>query len=228
MLSLMVCDSVTLVGEISVALEQRRDPARAVQQQAYMKSSMPFYGIPVPQVRGIVREIVKARRPDLTTVEAASRLLWDGAKYREDRYAAIGLTGLPVAKGRLELVGLYEYEARTGAWWDFVDEIAHRIADLHDAHPAETAAQVRQWALADSIWLRRLAILGQLQRKERTDVGLLADVIELNLGSTEFFVNKAIGWALRNYAFTDPDWVRAFVNDHELAPLSRREALKHL
>jgi len=195
-----------LAGEISSALAARRDPVRAVQQQAYMKSAMPFYGIPVPQVRGLVREIAKVRRPDLTTVGAASRALWDGAQYREDRYAAIGLTGLPVAKGRLELVGLYEYEAQTGAWWDFVDEIAHRIADLHDAHPAETATQVRHWALADTFWLRRLAILSQLQRKERTDGGLLTDVIELNLGSTEFFVNKAIGWALRNYAFTDPDW----------------------
>jgi len=220
--------AILLVTEVRAALTGRRDPQRAVQQQAYMKSAMPFYGIPVPQVRSIVQETAKAHQPDLATVEAASRLLWDGAKYREDRYAAIGLTGLPVAKGRLELVGLHEYEAWTGAWWDFVDEIAHRIADLHDAHPAETAAQVRQWAVADTIWLRRLAILSQLQRKQRTELGLLTDVIELNLNSTEFFVNKAIGWALRNYAFTNPDWVRTFVNDHNLTPLSRREALKHL
>jgi len=220
--------ATALVSDVRQALDARRDPARAVQQQAYMKSAMPFYGIPVPQVRAIVQGIGKVRQPDLATVEAASRLLWDAAEYREDRYAAIGLTGLAVAKGRLELLGLYEYEARTGAWWDFVDEIAHRIADLHDAHPAETAVKVRQWAVADTIWLRRLAILGQLQRKQRTDVGLLTDVIELNLGSTEFFVNKAIGWALRNYAFTDPDWVRTFVDGHELTPLSRREALKHL
>jgi len=225
----MASESATdLVAEISGALDARRDPQRALQQQAYMKSAMPFYGISVPQVRAIMQGIGKARQPDLATVAEASRSLWDAAEYREDRYAAIGLTGLAVAKGRLELLGLYEYEARTGAWWDFVDEIAHRIADLHDAHPAEAAAQVREWAVADTIWLRRLAILGQLQRKQRTDVGLLTDVIELNLGSTEFFVNKAIGWALRNYAFTNPDWVRTFVDGHELTPLSRREALKHL
>ncbi|MCL2489436.1 MAG: DNA alkylation repair protein [Propionibacteriaceae bacterium] len=225
----MTIDSAAaLTSEILTTLDGRRDPVRAPQQQAYMKSAMPFYGIPVPQVRDIVRQIAKTHKPDLATVAEASRLLWDGAQYREDRYAAIALTGLSVAKGRLELMELYEYEARTGAWWDFVDEIAHRIADLHDAHPAETATWVRQWAVADTFWLRRLAVLSQLQRRQRTDTELLTEVIEANSASTEFFVAKAIGWALRNYAFTNPGWVRAFVDSHKLAPLSQREALKHV
>jgi len=191
-----------------------------------MKSAMPFYGVPVPQVRSIVRGLAKGF--DLRRIRACSLELWDDAAYREERYAALALTGLRAATGRLELVDLYEHQVRTGAWWDFTDEVAHRIADLHDAHATQTAELVRRWAVADTFWLRRLALLSQLQRHDRTDTALLAELIELNTDQTEFFVAKAIGWALRDYARTDPDWVRTFVDSHDLLPLSRREALKHL
>ena len=142
--------------------------------------------------------------------------------------AATALTALPIARGSLELLPLYEHMAVTGAWWDHVDEVAHRIADLHDAHPDEAAAIVRRWSTSDDLWMRRLSILSQLGRKDRVDRELLADVIEPNLADTEFFIRKAIGWALREVARVDPAWVQDFVDRHELSPLSRREALKHL
>ena len=217
-----------LVRDIRAALIAEADPERGLQQQAYMKSAMPFYGVSMPRVRALTREVARRYSPDLDTVEASSREIWDAATHREERHAALALTGLPVAKGRLQLVPLHEQQVRTGQWWDFTDEIAHRIADLLDAHPAEAAAQVKAWARADTFWLRRLAILSQLQRKQRTDTALLTEVIEVNAADTEFFIRKAIGWALRNYAFTDPDWVRRFVDAHELSPLSQREACKHL
>lgn len=219
--------SVALAGQIREALAGQADPVRAVGQQAYMKSAMPFYGVPVPKARALVRVLSKESAPSLGVVAETSRLMWDDAQFREERYAALALTGLPVAKGRLELVALYEHQVVSGAWWDFTDEIAHRIADLHDAHPVETAAIVRRWACADCFWLRRLAILSQLQRKRRTDTALLAEVIKVNAADAEFFIHKAIGWALRNYAFTDPAWVQVFVNSHDLSRLSRAEALKH-
>jgi 3-methyladenine DNA glycosylase AlkD len=97
-----------------------------------------------------------------------------------------------------------------------------------DTHPAQTAARIRAWSTDDNLWLRRVAILGQLGRRDRVDLALLADAIEPNRADPEFFVRKAIGWALREVARWDPDWVRAYVDRVELSPLSRREATKHL
>ena len=194
-----------------------------------MKSSMPFLGVRVPEVRRLTKAAARSKPPaDLDELEGVARTLWDDATHREERYAATVLTGLRVAKGRLELLPLYEHMAVTGAWWDHVDEVAHRIADLHDAHPGPTAEIVRRWATSDDLWLRRLAILSQLGRRDRVDLTLLTEVIEPNIEDTEFFIRKAIGWALREVARVDPAWVRDFVEQHELSPLSRREALKHL
>jgi 3-methyladenine DNA glycosylase AlkD len=218
-----------LAQSIRRSLREHADPALAPGQQAYMKSAMPFLGVRVPEVRRLTKAAARARPPsDVAAIERVVRALWDEATHREERYAATALTALPVARGRLELLPLYEHMAVTGAWWDHVDEIAHRIAGLHDAHPDDTAAIVRRWSTSDDLWLRRLAILSQLGRKDRVDRELLADVIEPNLADTEFFIRKAIGWALREAARVDPAWVRGFVGRHELSPLSRREALKHL
>ena len=219
-------DLATLVRR---ALRDHADPSIAPGQQAYMKSAMPFLGVRVPEVRRLAKAAGRAHPPsDLADLERTARTLWDGATHREERYAATALIVLPVARGRLELLPLYEHMAVTGAWWDHVDEVAHRVAALHDVHPDPTSATVRRWSTSDDLWLRRLAILGQLGRKDRVDLTLLADLIEPNVADTEFFIRKAIGWALREAARVDPDWVRTFVEEHELSPLSRREALKHL
>jgi len=218
-----------LVASVRRSLRAHADPSIAASQQAYMKSSMPFLGVRVPEVRRLTKAEARAHPPSgLADLERAARTLWDEATHREERYAAASLTALPVARGRMELLPLYEHMAVTGAWWDHVDEVAHRVAALHDAHPETTTATVRRWSMSDDVWLRRLAILGQLGRKERVDLALLADLIEPNVADTEFFIRKAIGWALREVARVDPDWVRTFVEEHELSPLSRREALKHL
>ncbi len=118
----------------------------------------------------------------------------------------------------------------TGAWWDHVDGISERIGALLLAHRPVLEPVIREWSTDPDRWLRRSSIISQLALKERTDVALLTDVIAANLADREFFIRKAIGWALRQYARTDPDWVRAFVADHQdaLSPLSRREAMKHL
>jgi 3-methyladenine DNA glycosylase AlkD len=192
---------------------------------------MPYLGIGRREVRRRALAAARATTPtDLAELEQVARTLWDDAEFREERYAAIDLTGLPLAKGRLELLPLHEHLAVTGAWWDYVDEIAHRIADLHDARPAETAAVVLRWSRAGDMWLRRLAILSQLGRHERLDTRLLAEAIDANVGDSEFFIRKAIGWALREYARVDPTWVREFVAAREdgLSALSKREALKHV
>ena len=218
-----------LVASVRRTLRDHADPGIAAGQQTYMKSSMPFLGVRVPEVRRFTKAAAREHPPSgVADLERAARTLRDEASHREERYAATALTALPLARGRLELLPFYEHLAVTGAWWDHVDEVAHRIATLHDAHPVPTAAEVRSWSRSDDLWLRRLAILGQLGRKDRVDLALLADLIEPNAADTEFFIRKAIGWALREAARVDPDWVRTFVQQHELSPLSRREALKHL
>jgi 3-methyladenine DNA glycosylase AlkD len=218
-----------LVETIRQSLRDHADPSLAPGQQAYMKSAMPFLGVRVPEVRRLTTTAARAHPPSgLDDIELAVRTLWDQATHREERYAATALTALPIARGRLELLPLLDHMTVTGAWWDHVDEVAHRVADLHDARPEPTARAVRRWARSDDLWLRRLAILSQLGRRDRVDLALLAEVIEENADDPEFFIRKAIGWALREVARVDPDWVRAFVDEHELSPLSRREALKHL
>jgi len=193
-----------------------------------MKSAMPFLGVRVPDVRRLSREAARGVT-DADELREAALDLWRGPEYREERYAAQALTALRPLRGRLDMLDVHEEMIRTGAWWDHVDEVAHRLADLLDAHPAELAVELRVWADDEDFWIRRAAIIAQLQRKDRVDHALLSDVIEANLGEDEFFIRKAIGWALRDHARADPDWVRAFVDAHpDLSPLSRREALKHL
>ena len=219
-----------LISAIRDALRDASDAERAPGMQAYMKSPMPFRGVPMPSVRAITKTAVRAHPLlSLDDLETAVRTLWDEAEFREERYAASALLATKIGASRLELVPLYEHLATTGAWWDHVDDLAHRIAELHDAHPSETAAIVRHWSTAADLWLRRLAILSQLGRRDRVDAALLTDVIEPNIADREFFIRKAIGWALREYARVEPEWVRTFVAEHdELSGLSKREALKHL
>jgi len=218
-----------LASAVRAALRAAADPALAPGMQAYMRSAMPFLGVRVPEVRRLTRAVAREHPPaDLTELAAGACTLWREATHREERYAAQALTGLPMARGALELLPLYEEMVTTGAWWDHVDETAHRVAELLDDHPAELGPVLRHWARSSDRWLRRSAVIAQLGRRERTDLHLLAEVVEVNAADPEFFVRKAIGWALRDLARTDPDWVRRFLAEHELSPLSRREAARHL
>ena len=126
------------------------------------------------------------------------------------------------------LVELYRDLIVSGAWWDHVDELSHRVGELLLGWPTRVRPVIAGWIGADDLWLRRSAIICQLGAKTKTDLALLADAITTNADDREFFIRKAIGWALRDYAYTDPDWVRTFVEHHRLSPLSRREATKHL
>jgi 3-methyladenine DNA glycosylase AlkD len=219
---------------IRAALQAAADPVRAVAQQAYMKSEMPFWGVALPELRRIVRPTLAGLDGPAALELAAS--LWAGAEHREERYAALAALAARPLRGQLEAVPLIQRFVLEGRWWDIVDELAHRIADLHDAHPADTREIVLAWSddrrdepvAGAGMWLRRLAILSQLGRRDRIDLDLLAEVIDRNAADREFFIRKAIGWALREVARTRPDWVVAFCDSRDLSPLSRREALKHV
>jgi 3-methyladenine DNA glycosylase AlkD len=220
-----------LVAAIRDGLRELAEPQRAPQMQAYMKSSMPYLGVRVPQVRALVRALVRTRPPgDTTALVATVRALWDSAEYREERYAATGLAGAPAVRRlrRPQLIDLYRDLIVNGAWWDHVDEVSHRVGELLLDFPGEIRPVVAGWQRSPDLWLRRASIICQLGFRSRTDVLLLTDAIEANATDREFFIRKAIGWALREYARTNPDWVREFVSTHELSPLSVREATKHL
>jgi 3-methyladenine DNA glycosylase AlkD len=228
-----------LAEAVRVALAAAADPVRAPGQQAYMKSEMPFRGLRAPQVSATLRPILADPAYRLGTRqewEGTVRALWDGAAFREERYAALALTGHRLYRGFQdpEAVPLYRHLVLTGAWWDYIDQIAaQRIGPILRAFPDTESVRMRAWARDDSLWLRRTAILSQLGSHAATDLPLLLDCIEPSVDSREFFLAKAIGWALRQYAHEGPaaaDRVREVVRSYgdRMAPLSRREALKHL
>lgn len=216
-----------LVATLRDGLREEADPALAPGQQAYMKSAMPFLGVRVPVVRALVRRVAKGET-DAAVLQDAALTLWREAEFREERYAALALMALRPLRGDLETLPVHEEMIRTGAWWDLVDEAAHRLRELIDRNPALLAAEMRVWADDEDFWVRRAAIICQLGRREATDLDLLEYAILANIDDGEFFIRKAIGWALRELGKTNPDWVRAFAAQHPLSPLSRREALKHL
>jgi 3-methyladenine DNA glycosylase AlkD len=223
-----------LVDAVRKGLAARADPAKAPQMQAYMKSPLPYRGVPTPTLRIICREAFCFPRLATFAAWRATVLeLWRGAAYREERYAAIELCGHRFYRGfqTLAALPLYEEMVVTGAWWDYVDVIAiHRLGELLRRFPAPMTAAMRRWSRSRDVWKRRSAILCQLSFKQDANLELLYECIERAMDEREFFLRKAIGWALREYAKTDPDEVVRYVRMHHarLSPLSRREALRRV
>ena len=222
------------VHDIRSGLADAADPARAPAMQAYMKSSMPYRGVSAPVVRRLCRgAFIGLSYADAADWRADVLALWREAAFREERYAAIELTGHRGARGfqRFAALPLYEELIVTGAWWDYVDAIAtQRLWTLLQADREPMRAAMLAWSTDADPWKRRSAILCQIKAKRDTDLDLLYRCIEPSLGSAEFFLRKAIGWALRQYAWTVPDEVRRYVAAHaeRLSGLSRREALKNI
>jgi 3-methyladenine DNA glycosylase AlkD len=149
---------------------------------------------------------------------------------REFQYLALGLISKFEKKVDEGFITTLEYLITTKSWWDTVDTIAgHPVGMMFKRFPKVKAKYLKKWRTSDNFWLRRTTLLFQLGYKEETDFELLCELIKDNLGSDEFFINKAIGWALRQYAHTKPEPVRKFVKaTKELHPLSQREALKNI
>jgi 3-methyladenine DNA glycosylase AlkD len=224
----------SLLARIRSELERVADPSRAAGMQAYMKSAMPYLGVSAVPFRKTMKPILAELSFDsFEEWRAAVLAIWRGAKFREERYAAVELTGARCACAfqTPEALPLYEQLIVEGAWWDLVDEIAtHRIRELLRAHGAPVRRAMLAWSRSDDLWKRRSSIICQVGLKGSTDLDLLYRCLEPNLPSKEFFLRKAIGWALREYAWTDPDEVVRYVRAHEgeLSGLSQREALKNV
>jgi len=215
------------------ALAAAADSERAPWMQAYMKSEMPYRGISAPEMRAIAKHVIAAHSlASCTEWRAAVLELWRGARFREERYAAIELLAHRRHKDcrTPDVLPLYEEMITTGAWWDYVDEVSHHVANLLRSHPQEMKPVMRAWSTDKDLWKRRVSIICQISFKRDTDLDLLYSNIEPNLTERNFFIRKAIGWALRAYAWTDPDEVERYVaqNEARLSGLSRREALKNV
>jgi len=199
-----------------------------------MKSELPYRGYASPELKALLRPLLAAYEPvDRVAWEGAVRELWDGATHREERYAALAVAGHRRARAWLapESVPLFRHLVVTGAWWDLVDETAqHLVRPAFVAHRAELTPVLWAWAGDEDLWVRRTAVICQVGLRADTDLDLLEHAIESNLDDQNFWLRKAIGWALRDYGRTDPGWVRAEVLRHgdRMSGLSRREALKHL
>jgi 3-methyladenine DNA glycosylase AlkD len=202
--------------------------------QRYMRSEMPFHGVPSPGVAAICRHWLDPLAfPTARSWEATTLFLWRNARFREERYAAFALSGVRSAEPfqTVSAMPMYEEMIVTGAWWDYVDGLAaNRVGPIVRRFPNSMARKMRSWSRSTDLWKRRTSILCQLRWGVDTDPALLYDCIEPSLESKDFFLRKAIGWALRQYARVEPAEVRRFVRENEprLSPLSRREALRHL
>ena len=209
-------------------LEARADTARALDMSRYMKNKFPFFGIQAP-----IRD--ESCKPYFKKAKKEKKIDWDFVEYcwqqekRECQYVAAHYL-----KGMQKFLEITDFEKLKKlvikkAWWDTVDILDRIIGSL--IYRDETLKkEILKWSVDDNIWLRRVAIDHQLLRKEKTDTDLLEKILVNNLNHTEFFINKAIGWALRDYSKTNPQWVKDFIEKYKnnMASLSIREASKYI
>ena len=218
----------TVLDRLTAAFEPRRDPGRAAQMTAYLRGQFPFLGIMKPERVALSREAIAGLdRPterDLADVAAAC---WKRAE-REYQYAGIWYVRRHGSALGAGFIGKAERLVVTKSWWDTVDDLAANVVgELVKRHP-ELHREMDRWIESENIWLARAAILHQLRYRSDTDAARLFAYCLRRATDREFFIRKAIGWALREYTKTDHRAVLAFLreNDASLATLSKREAMK--
>lgn len=214
---------------LKTLFEQNANPTQAVPMKKYMRNQFEYLGIKTPLNAALQRQFFgEFGFPSLSDLDPILRDLWS-LPQREFQYVAVGLLGRFNKQIPARFIKTIEYLLVTKSWWDTVDSIAGGTVGVHfQRFPDVREKYLAKWRASDNFWLRRTTILFQLNYKKDTDFGLLCEIIRENLDSKEFFINKAIGWALRQYARTDPKAVKRFVNTTPLHPLSRREAMKHI
>jgi 3-methyladenine DNA glycosylase AlkD len=199
--------------------------------QAYMRTDMPFYGVQKEGRTVILRQLVRDFQPaDRSEYQDLVLGLW-GLPHREEKYLALAYARHFKTFTVPESLPLFRRLIVEGAWWDFVDEVATKLVrQLVLDEPDETWQVVDEWVGDEDMWLRRTAILCQIGARERTDVDRLFRFCVQRAFEKEFFIRKAIGWALREHAKTDPGAVARFVTEHrdQLSGLSFREATRHI
>jgi 3-methyladenine DNA glycosylase AlkD len=214
-------------GQVFRIFEANADAEKANAMSAYMRGKFPYLGIQAPKRKAISKDLLKAAKKEKVVDWDFVRKCWEKDE-REFQYLAVDyLDAMKDSMTSADIPAFREIAVRK-SWWDTIDGL-DRIAGRIALNFPEVNETMIAWSVDDNIWLRRIAIDHQLLRKEKTDTALLEAIIENNFGQKEFFINKAIGWSLRDYSKTNPEWVRAFVEKHrnKLAPLSIKEASKY-
>jgi 3-methyladenine DNA glycosylase AlkD len=209
--------------------ERNADAETATGAKKYMRNRYEFYGIKSPLRKEIIRQFHKENGlPDYDRVEEIVKDCWQQPQ-REFQYFAMEMLKKIAKKAGKERIELYKFTIVNKSWWDTVDFIAANLVGTHlKLFPEMTRPSTSKWIDSDNMWLQRTAILFQLKYKKETDTALLSGLINKMQGSKEFFINKAVGWALREYSKTNAEWVINFTENTQLANLSKREALKWL
>lgn len=206
---------------------QHKNRENASPMKRYMKNQFEFLGIKSPERRALQREFLQKKvLPAPKDIEYVIKELW-AMPEREFQYFGMELLEKYVKKSDRKIVELFEFMIVNKSWWDTVDMIAQKLVGaffLNHRVPVEQYTE--KWMKSGNIWLQRTVILFQLKYKSNTDLVLLFKNIKKLSGSKEFFIQKAIGWVLREYSKIDPQTVKAFVKENPLEPLSRREALR--
>lgn len=217
-----------IFDELQKRFEASANPDKARQMAAYMKNQFVYYGIQTPQRRALYKDLIATERRSKVIDWNLLEICWQ-APQREYQYFVGDY--LRAMKNYLSFDDIPKLEnfVRNRQWWDsidFLDQIIGNIG-LTDRRVDDL---MRSWARDDNFWVRRLAIEHQLGRKSQTNTKLLEEILLANFGSQEFFINKAIGWALRDYSKTNPEWVRSFFQKYrkDLAPLSVKEGSKYI
>lgn len=219
-----------VMERLSRTYEGARDPQRAVPMSAYMRDQFPFLGIPAPTQKTLAREVLaglgRPAEPDLVAVALAC---WARPE-REYQYFACGWLRRHARACSAAFIDTARHLIVTRSWWDTVDTLAVHLVGTLVAHHPQLVEHTDAWLHDDDRWLVRAALLHQLTYQEATDATRLFRYCAAQAAHPDFFVRKAIGWALREYARTDPAAVRAFVTTHHsrLANLTVREALRNL
>src|SRR5512142_1897885 len=209
------------VASLKALFEQNANPAQAAPMKRYMRDQFEYLGIKSPQQGALTKEfIIRNGLPAIADLDPILRELWS-LPQREFQYAATGLLGRFEKELPAKFIKTIEYLLIMKSWWDTVDTISGHTLGVHFRRfPEVREKYLVEWRASDNFWLRRACILFQLNYKKETDFDLLCKIICENLDSKEFFINKAIGWSLRQYARVDPDAVKKFVQSTPLNPLS--------
>ena len=213
--------------DIFQLLYDNRDEEQAIPMAKYMKNLFPFLGLKKPERVVLYKEFLKIKKKE-------EEIDWDfifksyDMPEREFQYLAIDYMSMIKNKFTPEDMENIEKLLVTKSWWDSVDSLNILIGHIAMKYPEVKESIISRWIKSDNIWLNRISIIFQLKYKEKTDTEFLSRAIIHNSKTDEFFINKAIGWALREYSKTNKEWVKEFIKCTELSKLSVREGSKYI
>lgn len=217
----------TFISKITSIFKANANSVVAEGAKAYMRNQFDFLGIPALVRKKLTKQYLKENPlTDIKTVASIAKQLWQLSE-REYQYFAIELLAFYKKKWNASIIELFEYCVTHKSWWDSVDFlITECIAPYFKQYPDAISEITSAWNKSNNIWLQRSSILFQKKYRSATNTQMLTCYILEHTASKEFFVQKAIGWALREYSYENESWVKDFVAQYPLAPLSKREALK--